>query len=166
MSAAIQLPMPLRAEKFCVLLTVNSVRDRLADYEFNEDDVKTMCQDHTLAPAFDIGLGGRLELRVCPSAVTFYLQTLGSRRRRVNEGEWVAEILRGFADRRLESCFQSPLPGERVRGILNCGADHINALVDAGELRVMAGTERRPGRNGCDQILRPSLKDFLKRRLV
>ena len=75
-------------------------------------------------------------------AVTFYLQTLGSRRRRVNEGEWVAEILRGFADRRLES-WEVPLPGERVRRILNRGADHINALVDAGELRVMAGTEQR-----------------------
>ena len=166
MSVATQLPMPLAADKFCVLLTVNSVRDRLADYGLDEDDVKAMCLDHSLAPAFDIGLGGRNELRIVPSGVTFYLQTLGARRRRISEAEWMAEILRGLDDRDGSGYLSRPLSGERVRGIFNCGADHINALVDAGELRVVPGTERRPGRNGCDQITRPSFKDFLKRRVA
>lgn len=154
-----QLQFPIRAEKFCVLLPVNSVRDRLADFDLDEDSVIAACADHSLAPAIDIGLGGRAELRIVPSAVTFYDLCAGARSRRILLSELFAEVLRGVDVER------PALSGERARAILNCSGGQMNALVDIGELSVLRGTERRRGPNGSDQITLASFKDFLKRRL-
>jgi hypothetical protein len=156
-ATATQRKFVMDVESLCVLLTVGAVRERLTSYD--EADVKAACEDHTLAPAFDIGLGSKKYRVVTPSAVDFFLQTLGSRRRRISEAEMFAEILRGHDGKPW-------IAGERVRLILNCSADLVNALVDEAELAVMPGTQRRQGPNGSDQITVASFKAFLKRRLL
>lgn len=149
--------MILDDKTLCVLLTVNGVRDELPGWD--EDDVKAACHEHALSPAFDIGLGGRSELRVTRSGLEFLKRTGGARRRRVEWREVLAEVLRG--------CEAKPfLYGERARLILNCSADHVNHLVDTEELETMPGTERRRGPNGSDCIQLASFSAFLQRRMT
>lgn len=154
-----QLQFPVRADRYCVLLTPASVRDRLADFDLDAVAVTEACRAHLLAPTFDIGLGGRELLRILPSAVTFYDQSGGARTRRIPLAELFTEALRGYGA-------VERLSGEQARKILNCEGGHINALVDGGELTKVAGTHRRFGPGGSDQITVVSFKDFLKRRLL
>lgn len=165
MTAANQRKLVLDVASTCVLLTTGGVRAELT--LLDEDDVLAAVLDHTLAPAFDLGLGGRRDLRVLPSALDFYRQTLGSRRRRISERELLEELLRGQkpADQRPGNS-EGWLAGEAVRLILNCGSTHLINLIDDGELAQMPGTSYRRGPNGSAQIPVASLKDFLKRRLL
>lgn len=157
MTGTLQRKMILDDAQLCVLLTVSGVREQLPG--FDEDDVLAAVLDHTLAPAFDLGMGGRRDLRVSPSAVEFYRTTGGSRRRRLSEAEMFAEVLRGHDGKPW-------IAGERVRHILNCGSTHLINLIDDGELAQMPGTNYRRGPNGSAQIPLANFKSFLKRRLA
>jgi len=138
----------------CVLLTVRGVRGRLT--WFDEDDVLAAAKRHALAPAFDIGLGSRRELRILPSALDFYSRTKGARRR-VTETELWDEVLRGHDGKPW-------IAGERLRLTLNCGSGHLLNLLQEGELVQMPGTNYRRGPDGSARIPLDSVKDFLQRR--
>lgn len=146
--------------RLCVLHSVDSVRAAMAAKKFvlDEDDVLEACLGHQLAPWFDFGLEGRRYVRVCPSAVEFYAACGGSRTRRISDDEMFAEILRGHDGKPW-------IAGERAKLILNCGGDHINALVDRAELAAVPGTERRRGPNGSDRITLDSFRAYLKRSI-
>jgi len=157
---AAQLQFPVRAARFCVLFQTSGVREVLPDFDLDADAVIAACRDHTLAPAFDIGLGSRELIRILPSAVPFYAACGGARTRRLPLVEIFQEVLRGYG------AGTDRLTGEQARKILNCEGGHINALVDDGELSAVPGTVRRLGPGGSDVITLASFKDFLKRRLL
>ena len=152
--ATIQKVMPLNDAKICVLLDPGAIRAQLATYHYDEHEVVELIEAHELAPAFNIGLGARRELRVMPSALAFYQQTGGSRRRRMLTPEILAELYRGLPA-------QPVLAGELIRRVLNCSADHLTRLVDEGYLEQAAGTEYRRGPGGSPKIPRASFEEFL-----
>ena len=139
----------------CVMLTPCALRSALPGWD--EDDVLAAIRSHSLAPAFDIGLGARHLYRVLPSAVNWFTKS-GGTKRRLRDDETFVELLAGLQ-------ISTVISGEQARIILNCAGGHINALVDDGELSVKAGTKRRLGPGGSDCITLASFKDFLKRRL-
>jgi hypothetical protein len=152
--SALQKVMPLNDAKICVLLDPGAVRAQLSTYHFDEHEVVELIEAHELAPAWNIGLGARRELRVLPSAISFYEQTGGSRRRRMLRAEILAELYRGLSS-------QPVLEGELIRRVLNCSADHLTRLVDEGYLAQAAGTEYRRGPGGSPKIPRASFEQFL-----
>ena len=151
-----QRKLVLPVETLCVLLTTGAVRAELT--MLDEDDVLAAVLDHTLSPAFDLGLEARRDLRITRSALDFYRQTLGSRRRRISDREMFEELLKGHDGKPW-------IAGERVRFILNCSSTHLINLIDGGDLGQMPGTSYRRGPNGSAQIPLASFKDFMKRRL-
>lgn len=157
---ALQTILPIRADKYCVLLTCAGVRTVLADFDLDNDGVIEACEEHWLAPAFDIGMEGRRDLRILPSAVKFFDATGGSRTRRMTLAEMFAEVLRG------RPCPEGWISGESARAILNCEGGHINGLVDEGWLETVPGWKRRCGPGGSDRITLASFKAFLQGRLV
>lgn len=162
MNPTLQRKLILDDAQLCVLLTVGGVREQLPG--FDEDDVLAAVLDHTMSPAFDLGMGGRRDLRVSPSAVEFYRKTGGSRRRRISDAEMFTEVLRGCSPH--GPLGQTWIAGERVRMILNCSSTHLINLIDDGELEQMPGTNYRRGPNGSAQIPLASFKGLLKRRLA
>lgn len=152
---SLQRVMPLGDAKICVMLTPSAIRAALETYHFDEHEVRDLIEAHELAPGFNIGIAGRRELRVLPSAVPFYLETGGSRRRRLLRHEVLTELYRGV------SSAQPVLDGELIRRILNCSADHLTRLVDEGYLAQARGTQYRPGPDGSPKIPRPSFEEFL-----
>lgn len=158
MISALQKKFVLNDSQLCVLMTANSVREELPGHD--EDDVLAACVDHSIPVAFDIGLGGRRELRVLPSALEFYKKTGGSRTRRVPWAESWLEITRGL------NTSKPWMDGEIVRCLLNCGGDHLIRLVDEEWLDQMPGTEYRRGPGGAPQIKLKSLETYLKGNLI
>lgn len=162
MITALQKKFVLAETQLCVLLTASSVRQELPGHD--EDDVLAACLDHSIPTAFDIGLGGRRELRVLPSSVAHYQKTLGSRPRRVSWAEVWSEITRGI------NRDKPWLDGEIVRCLLNCGGDHLIRLVDEGWLEALPahgnGQLYRRGPGGAPQIKLKSLEVYLKGNLV
>lgn len=146
--------MPLNDATICVMLTPDAVRAELRTFHFDEHEVLALIEAHELAPAFNIGLGGRRELRVLPSAIEFYRNT-GSRRRRMLQHEMLAELYRGV------SSAQPVLDGELIRRILCCSGDHLTRLVDEGFLTQAKGTQYRKGPDGSPKIPRASFENFL-----
>lgn len=154
MTAALQRKLVIGDDLLCVLLTVSAAREKLPGHD--EDDLLALCQDKFIAVAFDIGLGGRRELRLLPSAVEFYRKTGGSRRGNANWADAWAEITRGF------NAEKPWFDGERLRHVLCCSATHVTNLVDEGWLAEMPGTAYRRGPGGAPKITRASLERFLK----
>jgi hypothetical protein len=158
MISALQKKFVLADAQLCVLLTASSVREELPGHD--EDDVLAACLDHSIPTAFDIGLGGRRELRVLPSALAWFKKSLGYRTRRVPWPEVWSELTRGLNT-------EKPwLDGEIVRCLLNCGGDHLIRLVDEGWLAMMPGTTYRRGPGGAPQIKLKSLETYLKNNLL
>jgi len=147
--------MPLADATICVLLTPSGVRSELSVYHFDEHEVRELIEAHELAPAFNIGICGRREFRVLPSALEFYRQTGGSRRRRMLQTEVLLELYRGVRT------WQPAIDGELLRRILNCSGDHLTRLVDEGFLTEAPGTKYRQGPNGSPKITRASFESFL-----
>jgi len=149
----LQRVMPLDDARICVMLTPDAVRSELRMYHYDEHEVISLIEAHELAPAFNIGLGGRRELRVMPSAISFYRKSSGQRRRMLR-AEVLEELYRGVS--------QHPvIDGELIRRILCCSGDHLVRLVDEQFLQQAPGTEYRKGPNGSPKVLRTSFEEFL-----
>jgi hypothetical protein len=153
-AAPLQRQMPLDDARICVLLTPSGVRAELRTFHYDEHEITSLIEAHELAPAFNIGLGGRREFRVMPSALKFYQQTGGSRRRRMMRAEILEELYRGVSAHPV-------LDGEVIRRWLNCSSDHLTRLVDEGFLTQAPGTRYRKGPDGSPKILRGSFEEFL-----
>lgn len=163
MITTLQKKFVLADAQLCVLMTTGSVREELPGHD--EDDVLAACLDHSIPTSFDIGLGGRRELRVLPSALAFFKKSLGYRTRRVPWAEVWSEITRGV--RAAPGQFEKTwVDGEIVRVILNCGGDHLLRLVNEKWLEQMPGTTYRRGPGGAPQIKLKSLETYLKANLL
>jgi len=56
--------------------------------------------------------------------------------------------------------------GTEIDAALNCDPDHRLHLINAGHLRMLPGTQFRPGRNGAPAVTRASFEQFLKGRML
>lgn len=157
MIAAPQRKTLLNDTTLCVLLTVGGCREQLPGHD--EDDVLACCLERTLDWSFDIGRGGRRDVRVLPSALKFFKLCGGTRHRGLPWAEALEEIFRGVEDKPW-------IEGERARLILNCSSTHLLNLVEDGELETMPGTKWRRGPGGSPQVKREAFADFLKRRRI
>jgi hypothetical protein len=148
----------VRGRTLCVLKTPASVREILPMCDKRK--VLELCQGHKIDTSFDIGSEGRCELRILPSAFSFFRQHRGEKRRHLLWSEVAAEILRGLDDRK------DWIHGTVIRKILNCSAKHVSKLVMDEWLEVMPGTRIRRGPNGSPKVKRGSFMEFLKSRRI
>lgn len=155
-AAARQTKMILPGEvSRCVMLDIKGVRSRLPGHD--EDDVLALIEEDGLLPwAWNIGLGEAREIRVLASCVDHYAAT--GKRAKLQWRDVLAEIFSGIN--------KPYLTGKEARITVCCGSNMISRLLNATEIKPMAGTNWTPGPKGSALISCESFAAFLLRRFV
>lgn len=170
MTTATQTQLKLRDPRY--KRPVMSVSAAKGVLDVSEDEIIAMIEERLALIAFDIASpkAKLRELRILTASVAEHLRDNPDcdpcYHTMIPPGAAVDIILRSLPDRTKMGPGSAWFTGTELQRALNCGSDHIIALVEAKALKLVPGTSYQPGPGGSPCITRESFEAFLNSRLA
>lgn len=159
--AALQRQLPVADPRLRVLATISGAREWAEFRNYDEQDFFWIIENGYVVAfniAVETGPGRLRELRIFPDSLEYYGRTSGNSKAKKNPyaATWEQLLIQ-----REDKPF---LFSTRAQVLLNCSADLVTDLIDAGHFLEVQGTKYKRGRSGAACITRASFLSFLKSR--
>lgn len=162
MTTATQTQLKLRDPRYKrPVMTMSAAKGVL---DVSEDEIIAMIEERLALIAFDIATpkAKLRELRILTASVAEHLRDNPD-----NDPCYHTTICPSEAVRLVLPKHDKPFfTGTELQRALNCGSDHIIALVESKALKLVPGTSYQPGPGGSPCITRASFEAFLNSRLA